>query len=141
MNILITTDAKGGTARLITDSPASRYGIPVLQIDADDVSGDFGPSDLIGGTGKIPIMTAASIVAGWAMQPKRTDEERHTAYLFLRQWPEGPQINPSIRGRPSLGTSGDSKTINIRLQKSVYDLIPTPKSRWIRDLIVQSLQS
>ncbi len=92
-DILITTDPDGGTAVLTTNSPCSHYGCPVLRIEAEDVDGDFGPADLIDfsgiGQGMAP---AANIVAGWAMAPARTDEEREAARRFLCQWPEGPQL-------------------------------------------------
>jgi hypothetical protein len=68
----------------------SHYGIPVLRIEAEDVDGDFGPADLIG---EVPnLVSAASIVSGWAKTGKRTKEEIEAARLFLCQWPDGPQI-------------------------------------------------
>jgi len=92
-DILITKDEKGGTAILTTESSLSHYGIPVLRIEAEDVDGDFGPADLIGDLDHPErIMTAASIIAGWAKTGKRTKEEIETAGLFLSQWPEGPQL-------------------------------------------------
>jgi hypothetical protein len=92
MNILIMKDKDGGTAYLTTESPASHYGIPVLQITAEDVDGDFGPGELIGDLEAGPLMYAADIVASWAKQPGRTEAELKAARMFLRQWPEGPQI-------------------------------------------------
>jgi len=92
MHVLILTDTKGGTAYLTTESPASHYGIPVLQITADDVDGDFGPSNLIGNLDEPDkLLTAAQIVYAWGMQPARTPEEIR-AKSFLSQWPDGPQI-------------------------------------------------
>ena len=92
-DILIIKDEKGGTAILTTWSPQSHYGCPVLRIEAEDVDGDFGPADLIGDLDHPErIMTAASIIAGWAKTGKRTKEEIETAGLFLSQWPEGPQL-------------------------------------------------
>jgi len=92
-DILITKDGKGGTAILTTNSPVSHYGIPVLQITAEDVDGDFGPADLIGDLDHPErIITAANIVVGWAKTGKRTKEEIEAAGLFLSQWPDGPQI-------------------------------------------------
>jgi hypothetical protein len=38
------------------------------------------------------IITAASIVAGWAGSGERTKKEIEAAKKFLSQWPEGPQI-------------------------------------------------
>ena len=92
-DILITKDKKGGTAILTTGSPLSHYGVPVLRIEAEDVDGDFGPADLIGDLDQPErIITAASIVAGWAKTGERTREETEAARLFLCQWPEGPQL-------------------------------------------------
>ncbi|HBG38938.1 MULTISPECIES: hypothetical protein [Clostridium] len=89
-DIMIMQDANGGTAVLTTDSPLSHYGIPVLRIEADDINGDFAPADLIGSP---PIIiTAASVIAGWADNPERTPEEIAAARKYLSQWPEGPQI-------------------------------------------------
>jgi hypothetical protein len=90
MNHQILVDARGGEAFLTTDSPASSYGIPVLRIDADDLQGDFGPSDLLGAPPTA--MPAAALVAHWARQPERTAAERAAAEMFLRQWPEGPPV-------------------------------------------------
>lgn len=93
-DILITTDPDGGTAVLTTNSPASHYGCPVLRIEAEDVDGDFGPADLIdfGAVGQ-GIIPAATIVHAWATAPQRSDEERQAARRFLRQWPDGPQLD------------------------------------------------
>lgn len=92
-DILIAKDEDGGTAVLTTWSPMSHYGIPVLRVTADDVDGDFGPADIIGDPRQPEsLITAASIVAGWASQPGRTDAERAAARSFLQQWPAGPQI-------------------------------------------------
>jgi hypothetical protein len=94
MNYLITTDPEGGSARLTNETCASRYGIPVLTIDAADVEGDFGPADLIGDLDRPETLTyAAEVVAAWASQPERTPEERDAARRYLGQWPEGPQLS------------------------------------------------
>ncbi|MBE0659006.1 MAG: hypothetical protein IH602_15035 [Bryobacteraceae bacterium] len=90
MEHLILTDPDGGRAVLTTNSPASSYGIPVLRITADDIEGDFGPSDLIGQPGAL--MPAAAVVAAWARDSARTEPELSAAAKFLRQWPEGPQV-------------------------------------------------
>lgn len=87
-DILICKDAGGGTAVLTNYSPMSHYGTPVLRIEANDISGDFGPADMVGD------VTAASVVAGWAAQPDRTTEDLQAAIKFLSQWPEGPQAAP-----------------------------------------------
>jgi hypothetical protein len=92
-DILISTDANGGTAVLTTASPQSHYGIPVLRIEADDIESDhdYGPADIIATVNGKEI-TGASVIAGWALQPGRTPEETHIARLYLSQWPDGPQL-------------------------------------------------
>jgi len=94
MRLLVTQDEAGGTAYLTNETCASRYGIPVLEITAADVDGDFGPADLIGDLDPPETLCrAADVVVGWASQPDRTDEEREAARRYLRQWPEGPQVD------------------------------------------------
>lgn len=90
MRILITKDASGGEAWLTNESCASRYGIPVLEITAEDVNGTFGPSDMLGEPPRL--MLASQIVAGWGKAAGRTEEEKEFAGAFLAQWPEGPQL-------------------------------------------------
>lgn len=90
MDLIVSEDMNGGTAILTTDSPASHYGMPVLQITAEDIDGDFGPGDLIN-LGEM-LMSAGEIVYTWAMELGRTHEEMQAARKFLSQWPEGPQI-------------------------------------------------
>ncbi len=94
MHILITKDKKGGTAYLTTESPASHYGIPVLQITADDIDGDFGPANLIG---NLPnVFPAADIIAAWLNTPGRSPEEIEAGKSFLAQWPEYKyRMNPA----------------------------------------------
>lgn len=108
-DILIYTDKDGGTAVLTIVSPVSHYGIPVLRIEADDINGDFGPSDIISLTPKP--YTAADVVAGWATQDGRTDDELTSARKFLAQWPDGPQLWGGKRegaGRPATGRKRQS---------------------------------
>ena len=90
MDITMIKNESGEKTSLTTESPASHYGMPVLRIEAEVVSGDFGPADLIGEPPKA--FTAAQGVAGWGSQPERTPEEQHAAKAFLGQWPDGPQI-------------------------------------------------
>lgn len=92
MHILIAKDQNGGTAYLTTQSPASHYGRPVLQVTAEDLDDDFGPGDLLGGIEKGSFMYAADIVTCWARQSGLTEEEMEAAKVYLRQWPEGPQV-------------------------------------------------
>jgi hypothetical protein len=93
MNYIVLSDSEGGTGRLTTDSPASNGGVPVLEIDTEDVNGTFGPSDLIGDIDKPETLTrTASLVAAWASEPDRTEDELTAAHRFLHQWPEGPNV-------------------------------------------------
>jgi hypothetical protein len=90
---LMFRDDKGGTAVLTNETAASRYGIPVLVIDAEDCQGDFGPADLIGDLDRPEtLMHAAEVVAAWGLSPERRPEERDAARRYLMQWPAGPQI-------------------------------------------------
>ena len=84
----IWTDDDGGTIRLTTNSPASHYRLPVLVVDAADLSGDFGPADLLGTSG----IYAADLVAQWGSEEARTETERAAARRFLDQWPGGPTL-------------------------------------------------
>ncbi len=97
MKILINQDANGRGAWLTNESATSLYGIPVLEIRAGELSGVFGPADRFNvasltGQHAPQIITAAQVVAAWARLPRRTREEREFAAQFLRQWPDGPQV-------------------------------------------------
>ncbi|NVN89648.1 MAG: hypothetical protein HXX11_03515 [Desulfuromonadales bacterium] len=91
MNYLIVEDEEGGTAHLTTDSPASKDGIPVLRIVADDVSGDFTATDVIldpNNPFDMSLVThAADVIGSWMLAPCRTPEELHAGELFLSQHP------------------------------------------------------
>lgn len=86
-DIIIKRD-KSGTARLTTESSQSHYGIPVLSVEADDVSGYFGPADMVGAA------HAADIVIGWLRSARLTTDELQDVRNYLRQWPDGPQVWP-----------------------------------------------
>ena len=116
-DILISTDNKGGRAYLTTSSPVSHYGIPILRIEAEDIDGDFGPSDIIDGT-----MTAADIIVGWAKRPGRTNDELIAARKFLGQWPEGPQLHGGKRPGSGRVPSG-RKTRNYYLTDAENNLV------------------
>ena len=86
IDILIASDDKGGEIRL-TNQTVSSCGVDlVLSIEAEDISDNFGPSDLIDfssiGGGMLP---AEDIVAGWLQSDGRSPEERVAARLFLHQ--------------------------------------------------------
>lgn len=91
MDIVIMRDKTGGAIRLTTESACSRYGIPVLRIDADDMPGvaDFGPGDII-----VPGLSGYDLVLGWwrgECGEKRgtiTDEIKSGVRRFLSQCAE-----------------------------------------------------
>jgi hypothetical protein len=87
---ILGDNLEGDYAVLTNETCSARYGMPVLSISAEDVAGDFGPGDLLHDGHNI--VSCGAIVHGWASRPERTDEERDAARLFLRQWPEGPQL-------------------------------------------------
>jgi hypothetical protein len=41
---------------------------------------------------------AAQIVTRWALNPKRTEDEKAAADSYLKQWPEGPQLHERSQG-------------------------------------------
>ena len=86
IDILIASDDKGGEIRLTNQRASSRAVTLVLSIKGEDISGDFGPSDLIDfssiGRGMLP---AEDIVAGWLQSDGRRPEELVAARLFLHQ--------------------------------------------------------
>jgi len=74
------TDPNGGIAALSTEPPASRYGIPVLEIDGCDVSGADGDANLIGDPDRPEsLISAAAVAAAWARKPERTSDELDAA--------------------------------------------------------------
>jgi len=91
MRYLISANACDGDAWLTNESRASRYGIPVLEVTRGDVSGTFGPKDIIGEPP--PLFCTAQVVLSWGMKPDRTVDERDAARRFLSQWPAGPQLS------------------------------------------------
>lgn len=90
MKFLICTDSDGGEAWLTNESCVSRYGMPVLEVTADDLDGTFGPADVLVKDGK-PFLVA-DVVAGWGSADGRTPDEIAFASDFLSQYPDGPQI-------------------------------------------------
>jgi hypothetical protein len=90
-DITILTDEHGETARLTTAGSQSPVAILVLRIESGDISGDLGPADEVERENGVRF-TMAEVVAGWARQEGRTLEEVEAASLFLKQWPEGPQV-------------------------------------------------
>jgi hypothetical protein len=91
---LILTDVIGGTVRLTTESPIGHFGMPVLRVESEELSGDFAPADMLVDPegGAAGAETAAEIVHAWASELGRTDEEIEAAQRFLVQWPYGPQL-------------------------------------------------
>ena len=88
---LVLNDPDGGMVYLTTDSPASSYGVPVLEVRAGAFDGIYWPSAPLWEKGA-GSMTAAGLVKKWADSPDRSDAEIEAARRFLRHWPRGPQV-------------------------------------------------
>jgi hypothetical protein len=91
IDLVVFKDLEGRSTRLSNQSSRSRNGLPLLCVDAMGVRCIAGPRDELG----IPpggMMRAAELVLYWARQPNRSLIEQDVARLFLRQWPEGPQL-------------------------------------------------
>ena len=71
---------------LTNEHSESDYGIPVL-VRLQDDSTAYGPADMIDHEGT---QRAAHLVARYGKQLK--GKEREFVQLFLKQWPEGPQL-------------------------------------------------
>lgn len=86
IDILIASDDKGGAMRLTNQTESSRDGSLVLSIKDEEVSGDFGPTDMIDfssvGGGLLP---AEDIISGWLQTGVRQPEELEAGRLFLHQ--------------------------------------------------------
>ncbi len=104
----LLSGASGAMVQLTTDSPASRYNMPVLRIDGTGRNGedysqwpDMRPADMMPAG-----ITAAEYVRRWLAQGEDVSDEdgqQHSnmtpvaaeglemARRFLAQWPEGPQ--------------------------------------------------
>lgn len=100
MNIVLFNSPSDG--RLVLTISAS--GAPVLRMEGvPNVSdGDYGPADtvLVGATPT----PAASFVYSWALDKFRTDHGIAAARTYLRQWPEGPQVEPDDIQQDRLAT-------------------------------------
>lgn len=83
---------RGGMRLVLSNQhSASRYGVPVLESERRC----YGPSDYLN-LGPLPqhgARTAASVIYEWASTPGRTEPQLAAARMFLRQWPDGPQIS------------------------------------------------
>lgn len=88
MTKFVIADRRGARAVLVTDHPMAG-GRPVLLVQAGDVSGLYGPRDVL------RTASAGALVEVWAEQSGRTEAELEAARAFLGQWPEGPQV-PSL---------------------------------------------
>jgi hypothetical protein len=87
--LLLTTGA-GGAAVLRME------GVPNVR------DGDYGPADtVLVGSSPTP---AASFVYSWALDKFRTDSGVAAAQAYLRQWPEGPQVEPEDIQQDRLAT-------------------------------------
>ena len=88
MNLLIYSPRDGENLSLTTESASSSYGIPVMRIESPELTGDFGPADLLG-----PNLTAAKALVGLHHNIPLEGDALEAAKQFLSQWPDGPQIN------------------------------------------------
>jgi len=94
-----------GNPKLTTDSPMSHDGIPALRIE-DDTPTDYGPANVVNVTQAGRPVRAADIVMDWhryvvarrdsldADELAQTHADIAAASSYLRQWPDGPQIEP-----------------------------------------------
>jgi len=95
IDFLILTDEDGGAVRLTSTAAESSYGIPVLEITGADISGAFGPGDLVGDLDKPEtLVCAADIVRTWLQDPGRTPAEAQAARLFLGEPNEPGRAEP-----------------------------------------------
>lgn len=87
---------------LTTDSPMSHYGIPVLrfadEFDDQNRTNDYGPADMIEHGDAVDTFgpeTSAEFICRWVDGQCDTlsSSAVAAAKLFLRQWPDGPQIS------------------------------------------------
>lgn len=102
---------------LTTDHPASSYGLPVFILK--NVA--YGPRD------KISKFLVAEIVHEWAEEDGRTNDELSLAGSFLRQWPDGPQLDhvPGVMGQPR--QFGKTELVSFRCPQELADRIPTER--------------
>ena len=100
--------------KLTSEHPASSYGMPVFVFQGTA----YGPRD------KISAFLVAEIVHAWAEEDGRTDAELALAGRFLRQWPDGPQLNyvPGVRGQPQ--RFAKTELVTFRLEQGVADRCP-----------------
>lgn len=84
MRVIVRQEDDGGTAVLTDEHEAALPGWPLLVIDAADVRGVFRPRDLITGPAG-ELVSAASVIVGWASEADRTAEDVAAAYAFLKQ--------------------------------------------------------
>lgn len=77
--------------QLTTESPLSRYGIPVLRPHPTPLrSADLGPADMLDYGGQL--WPAAKHVQRFAKHHLDNQDLQQAAAAFCRQWPDGPQI-------------------------------------------------
>lgn len=86
---------------LTDEHPRSSYGMLVLCDDTDSTGHGYGPADLIYKPGQREVdyfgnlavaLTAADVVAKWAIENVTSEREEQQIRLFLGQWPTGPQL-------------------------------------------------
>jgi hypothetical protein len=78
----------------------------------------YGPRD------KISSFRVADIVYDWAREPNRTEDEQAIAGRFLRQLPDGPQLDrvPGVRGQPR--RFAKTEAVTVRLEQGEADRCP-----------------
>lgn len=88
-DLLIYKGPFGHIATLTTESPASRYGNPVLRVvDPDGADWlDYGPLDVLPSG-----LTAAELVVMATSDGAWRCDDLVLCQRFTRNWPEGPQV-------------------------------------------------
>lgn len=131
MNIVLFNSPSEGRLALTTGVSGAAVlrmeGVPNVR------DGDYGPADtvLVGATPA----PAASFVYSWALDKFRSDRGIAAAQAYLRQWPEGPQVEPEDIQLDRAATdqlfqaadelNGDTATLEELTPKGLCELIHT----------------
>jgi hypothetical protein len=138
MNIVIMRDENGGKIRLTTESPGSRYGIPVIRIEAADMpdSPDYGPGDTI-----VPGLTGFDLVEGWLAgevgekHGELPPEIEAAARRFLEQLPQREArtarltvvLPPATKTRWQEAAAARRWTLTTLLEVAIEEYLATPR--------------
>lgn len=100
MNIVLFNSPNDG--RLVLTTRADGAAVLRLEGVPNVRDGEYAPADtvLVGATPT----PAASFVYSWALDKFRTDRGIAAAQAYLRQWPEGPQVEPEDIRQDRLAT-------------------------------------